>query len=210
MVTTYALVLAIGDASLRALTDARARIVIAKPAGNAAPNVVWLAWSPKAATIVRWAETYGLFAAEIPAGNGTALHLIDSIHPAEDRRIYPFYGNAFGDPADGPRVPRRHYDVRNASAVPCSFGLLQSATIDGTPRRSPVNAVVLPPGFTADFTMGAKLYVWVQNTDVTDGGAPEIPDNVTIVALEPEHPTMAYRFDDETAAFVRAAPEAVL
>jgi hypothetical protein len=208
MVTTYTLVLAIGDASLRALTDAQARLVIAKPAGNAVPNVVWLAWSPKAATIVRWDERYGIFAAEVPAANGAALRIIDSVHPAVDRQIYPFYDNAFAEPADAPRVPRRHYDVRNASPVARSFGLLQDATIDGTPRRSPVNAVVLPPGFTADFTIGAKLYVWMQAADIAEGVATEVPDNATIVALEPEHPAMAYRFDDETAAFVRAASEA--
>jgi len=207
MVTTYTLVLAMGDASLRALTDARARVVIAKPAGYGMPNVVWLAWSPKAATIVRWDETYGVFAAEVPAANGTELRIIDTVHPAVDRRIYPFYGNTFGEPADAARVPRRHYDVRNASPLARSFGLIQDATIDGTPRRSPVNAVVLPPGFTADFTMGAKLYVWMQTADIAEGVAPEVPDNATIVVLEPEHPAMAYHFDDETAAFVRAASE---
>jgi|SRR5947209_7330797 len=207
MVMTYTLVLAIGAAGLRALTDACARLVIARTAGNVVPNVVWLACSPKAATTVQWAEEYGVFAAEAAMGNGNALRVIDSVHPAVDGRIYPFYGNAFGEPADAPRVPRRHYDVRNASPVTRSFGLLQDATVDGSQRRSPVNAVALPPGFTADFTMGAKLYLWTQAGDVAEGAAPEIPDNATLVALEPEHPAMAYRFDDETAAFVRAASE---
>lgn len=208
MVTTYTLVLAIGDASLRTLTAARARLVIAKTAANRVPNVVWLALTPNAATTVRWDETCGVFAADVASGNGNALHIIDSVHPAVDRRIYPFYGNAFGEPADAPRVPRRHYDVRNASPVRRSFGLLQDATVDGATHRSPVNAVALPPGFTADFVIGAKVYVWIQAAGVAEGGAPDIPDNAAIVALEPDHPTMAYRFDDETAAFVRAAPEA--
>ena len=208
MVTTFTLVLAIGDASLRSLTDAQSRIVIARPAGNAMPNVVWLAWSPAAATIVRWDETYGVFAAEVPATTGAALRILDTVHPAVDRRIYPFYGDTFGEPTDAPRVPRRHYDVRNASPVARSFGLLQDATIDGTPRRSPVNAVVLPPGFTADFTIGTKLYVWMQTADIAEWVAPEVPDNAAVVMLEREHPAMAYRFDDESAAFVRAASEA--
>jgi hypothetical protein len=208
MITTYTLLLAIGDASLRALTDARARLVIAKTAANRVPNVVWLVLSPKAATTVRWDETCGIFAAEAAAGNGNALRIIDSVHPAMDRRVYPFYGSAFGEPADAPRVPQRHYDVRNASPVTSSFGLLQDATVDGTSRRSPVNAVALPPGFIADFTLGSNLYLWVQAADVAEGVAPEVPDNATIVALEREHPAMAYRFDDETAAFVRAASEA--
>jgi hypothetical protein len=193
---------------LGALTAAHARLVIAKPAGNAVPNVVWLAAGAKAATTVRWAETCGVFAAEVAAGSDDALRIIDSVHPAVDRRVYPFYGDAFGEPAEAPRVPHRHYDVRNASPSARSFGLLQDATVDGTPRRSPVNGVVLPPGFTADFTMGAKLYVWMESGDVARGGPPQMPDNAAIIALEPERPAMEYRFDDETAAFVRAAPKA--
>ena len=207
MVTTYRLVLAIGDAGLRSLTDARSRLVVARAAGNALPNVVWLAWSPAAETIVRWDDRYGVFAAEVPATNGAALRIIDSVHPAADRRIYPFYGDAFGEPVAAPRVPRQHYDVRNASPAVRSFGLLQDATVDGTVRRSPVNAVVVPPGFTADFTVAAKLYVWMQTADVAEGVAPEVPDNATIIGLEPEHPAMTYHFDAEAAAFVRAESE---
>jgi hypothetical protein len=204
MPTMYTLTLAIGEANVRALAEAGAHLVLAKSASNAKPNLAWLSWIPAAQNLVHWDETYGIYAAEAGFQNGCGPRIIDSVHPAADRRIYPFQGCAFGAPAAAPRVPHRHYDVHNTAPVALAFGLLQDAVVNGATRRSPVNAVVLPPTFTADFTAVAKLYIWTQASQPLAGVAPDVPDDATIVTLDPAHPAMAYRYDDATATFVLA------
>lgn len=204
MLTTYTLTLVIGEAHVRALAETGAQLVLAKSAGNAKPNLAWLAWNPAPENVVRWDETYGIYAAEAAFAEGREPRMLDSVHPAADRRVYPFHGTAFGPPGDGPRVPRRHYDVRNAAPFAVAFGLLQDAVVNGTTRRSPVNAVVVPPTFTADFTAVAKLYIWSQASEPLAGAAPDVPDDATIVTLDPARPVMAYRYDETSAAFVRA------
>ncbi|MEA2719602.1 MAG: hypothetical protein QOJ39_1466 [Candidatus Eremiobacteraeota bacterium] len=204
MLTTYTLTLAIDEAHVRALAESGATLVLAKSARNAKPNLAWLAWTPASENIVRWDETYGVYAAEAASAEGRAPRILDSVHPAADRRVYPFHGTAFGPPSDGPRVPHRHYDVRNAGPVAVAFGLLQDAVVNGATRRSPVNAVVLPPTFTADFTAVAQLYIWTHGSEPVPGAAPDVPDDATIVTLDPARPIMAYRYEETSATFVRS------
>jgi hypothetical protein len=207
METKYTLTLSIGEAASQLLAGAGMRLVVAKSAGNAKPNVAWLAWRPARDNVVRWAETYGLYAAEAASRNGDGARVLDRVYPAADQRIYPFGGSAFGLPAAAPRVPPRHYDVHNTTSAAVAFGLLQDATVNGTLLRRAVNAAVVPPGFTADFTTAAKLYLWTQSAHPPDGVAPDVPDEATIVTLDPAHPAMIYDYDERTATFIRADGE---
>jgi hypothetical protein len=201
MTQTYTLDLDIDDLSLVTMQRIGARIVIAKPAGNARPNVVWLALDPAAITTIAWEERYGVYAATHPSGNGAPIILVASVYPADDRTMYPFTGSALGPPVAAPHLPRGHYDVRNDATVPATFGLLQAATVDGRTYRGPLNATALAPGNRADFTSAPTLYVWTQSRVIGGSIAPELPRNATIITVDPSCATQRYRFVPATASF---------
>lgn len=200
-VSQYSLVLDVDDAALRRLSKTRVRIVVAKPSGNSKPNVAWLADEPGRTTTIRWDEAYGLYAAQVPVRDGAHIAIIAAAHPAADCVIYPFAGMAFGDPVMDGLIPRRHYDVRNDAAGAVTFGLLQEATINDRVVRAPLNAVVLPPGLTADFAAVKTVYVWMQAE--IEGGSiiSHVPADAAVVAFDPAHRVHRFRFDERTGTF---------
>ena len=200
MTTVYALVIEIDQAGLDALALAQAQLVVAKPAGNAVPNVAWLAWHPQRRNRVVFSETYGVYAAEIPARTGAPIEVRASIYPAADRTVYRFDGTSF-ETEPMAHLPARHYDVHNAAPIAAAAGLLQEATINGRTIRGPLTAAVLAPDVTADFTAAPKLYVWTR-PHVSGGSiAPEVPHDAKVIVFDPDHTERAYRFDTDSGAF---------
>lgn len=200
MTQVYALVIEIDDASLGVLSAAGAQLVVAKPAGNAAPSVAWLAWQPQPRNRLVFSETYGIYAAEIPARTGAPIEIRASVYPAADRTIYRFDGESFATEAV-PRLPARHYDVHNAAPFAAAAGLLQEATINGRAARGPLTAAILAPDVTADFTAVSKLYLWTR-PHVNGGSiAPDVPNDAKIIVFDPDHSERSYRFDRTTGTF---------
>jgi hypothetical protein len=206
-VSQYSLVLDVDDAGLRRLSKAGVRIVVAKPSGNIKPTVAWLADEPSPITTIRWDEACGLYAAHVPVGDGARIAIVAAVHPAADCMIYPFAGTAFSDPVMDERIPRRHYDVRNDGTAPVTFGLLQDATINDRVVRAPLNAVVLPPGLTADFAVTTMIYVWTQAG--IEGGSiiSHVPADAAVVAFDSAHRARRCRFDDRTETFAATGGE---
>jgi hypothetical protein len=202
MTHTYTLDLDVDDASAAFLRRIGARIVVAKPAGNARPNVVWLALEPAARNTIRWDESYGIYAASNPDHHGAPIRMTASVERAEERALYPFLGAEFGPAIVSPHLPQRHYDVRNDAQFAATFGLLQTATVNGHPHSAPLNAAVLPAGGSADFTAVATLYVWTQSGVHGGSFAPEIPRDATIVTFDRTSATQRFRFAPATATFV--------
>ncbi len=160
----YRLLIEADETGLRKLTDARKSFVVAKRTGNAIPNVVWLAWHPSIRNVITWDDSYGLYASEIPTSHGSVPQILDFVYPASDGVAYRFAGTMFASPHDRHGIPRGHYDVDNSAPFTATFGLVQTALLNGSLICSRLNAVALPSGLTADFSPGTTLYVW------TDGG----------------------------------------
>ncbi len=196
----WTLVVVLDDAGLALLGRERARIALARGSGRARPNAVWLAWAPQPVTTICWTAPYGVYAAAVSERNGAAIRLLASA-PALERAVHPFLGDGFASPIGCEALPRRHYGIRNDSPYTHAFGLLQSATIGETALDPPLNAVVLPPGFSADFTDFDMLYLWaragVWGTTVTA----EIEPPVTAFAHTSGERTMRYRYDAQTRLF---------
>ncbi|HEV2738663.1 MAG TPA: hypothetical protein VGU66_08805 [Candidatus Elarobacter sp.] len=203
----YSLVLDVDDTGLRRLSKTRARIIVAKPSGTSKPNVAWLANEPSETTTIRWDEAYGLYAAHVPVRDCAQIAIVAAVHPAEDCVIYPFAGTAFGDPVTDGRIPRRHYDVRNDDRRPATFGLLQHATINDLAVGAPLNAVVLPPGLTADFAAVTTLYVWTQAGLEAGSIISHVPADAAVVTFDPVHRARRCRFDDRTGTFAKTGGE---
>ncbi len=200
----YTLVFEIDDESVRTLSAAGLRLVVAKGAGRSRPNVAWLAREPHRHTTLTWLERYGLYAAENRLGDGLRIRAVATVDPAADRAIYPFDGMEFGAPADSADIPRGHFDVRNDAQLGATFGLLQTAVLDGETATSPLNAVVVPHGFTADFSAMTTVYVW---TGTASGGSiiARVPEEAAVIRFGAEHPATTYRYDAKTSTF-RPAP----
>ncbi len=207
MPQTYTLVMEVDDAGLRRLGEDDAWLAVGKSAGNGPPNVVWLAWAPSGSDTIAWGDAYGVFAAHVP-GAGAPLNVLAAIHPAAERALYPFVGERFAAPGAGGRIPRRHYNVRNDAPFAAAFGLLQAATLNGAAVAAPVNAVVLPPGFTADFSAMTKLHVWVQRSPVPSGILARAPVAAAVIELDPGDAVQCYRYDVAAGAFVRRGKRA--
>lgn len=202
---TRTLVLELAEPDLRVAVERKSRIALAKATGEAPPNAIWLACLPAAVTTVVWAEIYGLYAAPIPERSGAAIRAVASVYPAGERVGYSFLGHAFAPPVAVTDLPRRHYEIRNASRSPAAFGLLQAATVDGDRVTAPLNAVVLPPGAGADFAHFDTLYVWLQAGVVGATVAAHVPPATTIVYVGSER-MKRYRYDARASRFLPFAP----
>jgi hypothetical protein len=201
----YRLEIEIDEADLAAFRDGAQRVVVAKSLGNARPNIAWLAWAPSARNVVTWDELYAVYAAEIPSSQGTVPLIVALVQPARDALLYSFSGEAFAVPGDGPDILPGHYDVRNDAPFAASIGLAQSAVINGEPVLSPLHGVVLPPGLTADFTGGSRVYVWADSGLASGAVIAAIPREAAVVAFGAEHDAARYRYDGMTKSF-RASP----
>jgi hypothetical protein len=209
-VPQYTLVVELDAAGLADSSEDGLRLVVAKPSGSNRPNVAWLARDPGERTTISWDDTYGLYAAVVPERDGLPLRVVASVYPAPDGAIHPFVGTAFGEPVADGRIPRGHYDVRNDDECAVTFGLLQTVTIDG--QRSiptPLNAVVVPPGFTADFTAVTTVYVWAEAGVDGSSVVSQVPPDATEVTFDAAHGARRCRYDHRTGTFTvieRATP----
>jgi hypothetical protein len=191
----------VAEPGLRFLVRSGTRLVVAKAAPGRPPTVAWLAWDPARVNTVTWHETYGIYAADIPEHDGAPVRLRTSVYPARERSLYLYRDPAFGEPHPSERIPPGHVDVSNASPSAAAFGLVQTATVNGGLVRAPVNAVVLPPAFTADFTAITTVHVWAQ-TGVAGGTiVPNAPRNARVIAFDPARPGRWFRYDERTATF---------
>lgn len=202
MATSYQVVLEIADHDVEDLRHRGYAVAVAKPAGTALPNVVWFSAPAAARTVFAWQESaYGLYASQTPPKTSTALRPDDEIYPALPRARYAFGPGGFGAPVGAPDIPRGRYELVNGTTGSITAGLVQRATVNGADVRSPLNAVVLPPGFTAEFVPATTLYVWLQRS-AAPGTVIEPARDAVAVVLGARRRSVSYRYDPDAARFV--------
>ena len=198
------LVLEIAPDSLRAMCEHGVRTVVARHGSSNPAGVAWLAWDPSPRDTIEWDELYCLYAADSVRHEGDVLKIRSVIGAASDRTLYAFHNGLFGImPAPG-LLPRGHYDVRNDEPAAVMLGLLQSATINGCSHTGPVNAVSVPPGFTADFAPPDTLAVWMQ-PGVKTGSIVTVPRHATSVNVDVAKHIVIFRYDQSSGAFIPAS-----
>jgi len=189
---------------LAALTAAGSRIVLAKPTGKGSPNLAWLTFEPRALRTVVWEDLYGVFASRAGVRVGATIDVATCVFPAAERQVYTFDGARFAEARPENRVPPGHYDVWNAGPSASTFGLMQSASIDDATLSTPLNAIVLPADFTADFTPDERVYVWAQPGVKTGAIIDTVPANAALAVFDLRNRIRAYRYDVEASAFTPA------
>jgi hypothetical protein len=204
MPDSYRLTLEIPATALAAVVDTH-RVIVARACGNALPNRVWVAARPAVRTVVSWHAEYGIYAALPNARNGTdALPIIGGVYPARHRMVYPFSGREFEGPRERRAIPAGHYDVRNGTEGPLTFGLLQAVTLNGWAAISALNGVVVPASFTADFSAGENVHVWLLRADDANGGVvgAAVRDTETVISFTRRSPEHRCVLDERTGVFV--------
>ena len=198
------LLLEIAADDLGELAAADRRIVLAKPAGRG-PHVAWLTFEPRARRTIVWDDRYGVFAARAGARIGARIDVSSCVYPAAARMIYTFDGATFAEARPEVRVPPGHFDIWNAGPSAATFGLLQRATIDGVTVSSPLNAIVLPADFTADFAPVERVYLWAQHGVEPGAVIREVPADAAVIAFDRPGGARTYRYDLGASAFASAA-----
>lgn len=162
----FKLNLEIDEDSLRLIRSVKERIILAKPVGNGAPNVIWQSFSPFESNNVSWEENYGLYASTTQVTNGATIRRSsDSPSPAVDAAVYPFDLSAtFRTPEADPQIPAGTFATENQfQELPkLTFGLFQSAVVNGETAERPVNAVEVARGRLAQFTPFTTVFIWLQ------------------------------------------------
>lgn len=200
----YTLVLEVDAATLAAMS-ADWRVVVARHRRAGEAHVAWLALRPTGTNTIEWDETYGLYAARPGLRDGEPIAVAAAVDAAVDRFVYPFRDGAFAAPAQAPHVPPRHVDVRNEAPDAVTFGLLQTALVNGAPCRSPLNAIVVPATFTADFTALTAVSVWAER-GIAAGSIVRMPAAATTIAFDDVTRTERAWYDG--TRFVRTASRA--
>jgi hypothetical protein len=152
--------------SLRGLRESGARIALGRTVDPRAPAVVWLAFEPAPLTTVGWGAEYGLFAGTGTLRTGAQVPVDAVVTRARRRTRYAFDGRRFVASGD-PSIPPDRYDVRNASAAACCFGLVQDARIGTARVRAPLGAVTVPAGTGANFAPAPYLWLWTATGTVS-------------------------------------------
>lgn len=199
--TVYSIGFELGARTISVFAQTSTRIVVARHGPDGPATVAWLAWQPTVSDTVAWDDAYGLYAAEPALRDGSILPVRWALPHARDRCVYPFDGTAFGAPRRAAKVLPGHYDVRNVSSEPVAFGLLQRAIINETVRSSPLNAVVVPPSFGADFIALTSASVWMQ-AGAESGSIVRVPPGAAVITFSREARTAVCRYDERSSSFV--------
>jgi len=211
MADRYTLVLEV-DASTLAAMGADWRVVVARHRRAGEAHVAWLALQPTGTDTIEWDQTYGLYAARPGVRDGEPIKVAAAVDPAVDRFVYPFRDDRFAAPAQAPHVPSRHFDVRNETPGAVTFGLLQTALVNGIPCRSPLNAIVVPASFTADFAALTAASVWGER-GIAAGSIVRMPTAATTIAFDHMTRTEHARYDGTrfvcSASRASRAPQSV-
>ncbi|RED52369.1 hypothetical protein [Aestuariispira insulae] len=184
----FTLTLNIEPKDLDVINGAQQKIALAKPVGNSAVDVIWLAFDPFESNSVQWEENYWIYASTAAVGkNGEKITKLSEVQPgpAMDGSVYPFSNTAtFGDPVKNPEVkPGTFAAVNNMSYTKypaLTFGLSQSAQINQRlEERKPLSASSVLATQNIQITPFTDVYIWLEGhfesstiiTDVTGSRA---------------------------------------
>jgi hypothetical protein len=164
------LMLEIHPADLARIRAAQLRIIVARSAPAAQPNVVWESLEPFPLRTLTWRKAvHGLYAATADVIPGARVIPVALQSEAQAGYYYSFTSSAvFQGPYWDSQVAPDAYGVTNAmpySSYPqLTFGLSQVATINGTPAsEKPVTASPVLSGYLAVFPPVPMVYVWLES-----------------------------------------------
>ncbi|WP_339780254.1 hypothetical protein [uncultured Thalassospira sp.] len=167
----FSLTLNVNPADLNIINGAQQKIALAKPVGNAAVSVIWVAFDPFESNTIQWSEEYWIYASTAAIGkNGEKITKLSEVQPgpAMGGSIYTFNQTAtFGAPIQNTNVDAGSFAAKNEmpyDKYPClTFGLSQSAQVNQKlEERKPLSANSVLANQHIRITPYTDVYIWLE------------------------------------------------
>ncbi|EGG17004.1 hypothetical protein DFA_07985 [Cavenderia fasciculata] len=187
------------QAGLAAIASAQEKVCVVKSVNGQVSNVVWVTFKPFAQNQISWKEEYGLYASSTQIQNGATISRLSTLKAAAKGHQYPFNSSGFFDQADSVSVTS--YGLVNNYGEPLTFGLTQSALINGVQVDSELNATTVLGNQTAEYTPIVTLSVFVQSQQ-NNGSVISSITSQSLTLTYTSDTTKAVFYDDNSNSFV--------
>ncbi|EGG13645.1 hypothetical protein DFA_11406 [Cavenderia fasciculata] len=157
--TSYELKFAFTQAGLAALASAQEKVCVVKSVNGKVSNVVWVTFKPFLNNQLSWQETYGLYSSSSQIQNGATINRLSTLKNAAKGHQYPFNSSGFFDQANSVSV--KGYGIVNNYGESLTFGLTQTALVNGVQVDSELNATTVLGNQSAEYTPIVTLSVYV-------------------------------------------------
>jgi len=203
--TSYTLALEFEDSGLDLLHSAGEKVVIFKAVGstNGGSSAVWMTFKPAEHNVVRWTESYGLYASNTHVQNGATIDILSNT-AAQQGMVYTFNDSLYFAspiPNSDPNLTNS-YSLVNNSGQSFTFGLSQTVLVNGQQVSSVLNAVTVPNGQRASFTPIIALTVGASATLNNGAIATDLSSFKTTVPYESGATSAKVKFFSQNSAFL--------
>ncbi|PKR54099.1 hypothetical protein [Thalassospira marina] len=178
----FTLTLNIDPKDLDVINGAQQKVALAKPVGNSAANVIWVAFDPFESNTIQWSEEYWIYASTASTGvNGEKITKLSEVQPgpAMTGSVYTFGQTAtFGEPVKNPAIGSGTFAAQNDMPYDkypsLTFGLSQTAMVNQKIQdRKPISATSVLATQQIQATPFTHVYIWLEghfesSTIVTD------------------------------------------
>ncbi|PKR54100.1 hypothetical protein [Thalassospira marina] len=183
----FSLTLNIDAKNLGFIHDAGQKVALARPVGNSAANVIWVAFDPFESNTIQWTEAYWIYASTTSTNKkGSQIQQMSQVAPgpAITGAIYTLEPAAtFSSPIPNPTIGANTFAVQNE--VPydehpvLTLGLSQSVTVNQRNLdRIPISATAVLATQQIQMTPGNSVYIWLES----DFGSSTIITDLTELA----------------------------
>jgi hypothetical protein len=205
----YEIDLAIDSASLGKIFAAGQSVTLVKSAlvGSAVANgnlpVAWISFQPQQQNNVSWEEDYLIYATQTQLQAGAQIVMSSvTASPVQDQILYQLQSGAF-TPILG-QGSHGTFDAENQmqSTALMSFGLAQSATINGKQSVSPLNAIPVLYNQEVTFTPIEQVSVFLSSINNNGVVISQVASTALDVILTSQTPKATVTFNSATNTFV--------
>jgi hypothetical protein len=199
----YALNISIDDAGIKAIIAAGQTVTIVKsadgdPLRKGLLPVAWLAFAPAQANAVTWTEDYFMYATSSILTPDTQI--VMSSQTTDTLQIgkgYVFSSNTFSTG----QGTQDCFKLTNSDGATWTFGLAQSATVNGTAALAPLNAVPVMNNESAVFIPKVKVAIFLSSASDNGTVITDVASEALVVELSTLQPSAAIGFDDGSNTF---------
>ncbi|EGG14369.1 hypothetical protein DFA_12141 [Cavenderia fasciculata] len=188
--TSYSLKFNFTQAGLAAIASAQERVCVVKSVNGQVSNVVWVTFKPFLNNTLEWQEVYGLYSSSTQIQNGATISRLSNLKGASKTHQYPFNKAGFFDQANS--VVVKSYGLVNNYGESLTFGLTQTALVNGVQVDGELNATTVLNNQSAEYTPIVTLSVYVA-ASLNNGS---VISDITSQAL-----TLTYTSDTDKSVF---------
>lgn len=212
----YALTTSFSSADLERFNATGSNIVLARPLAGVALNVAWVVFRPFQKNFLAWNDDFGIYASNFPIRNGVVPQpnaQTDPNFPVQPALVYTMspVGTITGPVTTGGTAGAFTIvnQYVNANGY-LTFGLLQSATVDGEPRPlTAASAITVLQNAHGILTPATAVSLWVQPNIVSGTVVTVFTAPITQVALTAATPSADLVYQSSTGTFTTSTPGVV-